>query len=298
MGRYLFFGLTALFIFIYFIYPVFPTLNGKSVAGWTWYACNSKNNFLHGRFIPLAFIVMIYLAVKQVKNEVVSSQKWGLALFCLGLILYLLSVRTLQPRLASVGAPFVILGISYFLFGHRIAKHLVFPSFFLWFAIPIPGLETLMTAKLQLLITEFCYQAGSVIGMELIRDGNNITVLGSGSDPVKIAEGCSGMRSLMALTMIAAVYAHYTQKPLWKKAFLFAMALPLAIIGNFFRIFTILVITEMGYPDFAKRTYHDWAGLLIFFPVALSGLYLFDYLLNRKERRKKVMVRQTSKKTA
>lgn len=134
--------------------------------------------------------------------------------------------------------------------------------------------------------------------MELIRDGNNITVLGSGSDPVKIAEGCSGMRSLMALTMIAAVYAHYTQKPLWKKAFLFAMALPLAIIGNFFRIFTILVITEMGYPDFAKRTYHDWAGLLIFFPVALSGLYLFDYLLNRKERRKKVMVRQTSKKTA
>jgi exosortase len=124
--------------------------------------------------------------------------------------------------------------------------------------------------------------------MDLVRQGNTITILsGSGESSMDIAEGCSGIRSLMALTMIAAVFAHYTQKSLWKKAVLFGSSLPLAIIGNFGRIFTILVIAQMGFADFAMKTFHDWAGLLFFFPIALSGLYLIDYLLNIRERRKR-----------
>ncbi|MGC6427510.1 MAG: exosortase/archaeosortase family protein [Akkermansiaceae bacterium] len=295
--RILLYSILGVFLFFYLVYQAFPTVYGKSLAGWTWHACNPINNFLHGRFIPVAFVIMIYLAYQQVKDEPLSSQKWGLILLVFGLLFYLFAVRTIQPRLASIGAPFALVGASYYLFGHRVARHFVFPAFFLWFAIPVPGLETLLTEKLQLFITEACYQSGMFIGMDLIRSGNDITVVGSGADPVKIAEGCSGMRSLMALTMIAAVYAYYTQKPLWKKALLFSTALPLAIIGNFGRIFTILVITKMGYPDFAKQTYHDWAGLLIFFPIALSGLYVFDYLLNRKQGRKKVKVTKATKAT-
>lgn len=295
IGLYL---IAALFLYFYLFYPAFPTTQGKTLAGWTWLACNDGNGFLHGRVIPLVFCVLVYLAVKKVKDYEVSSEKWGLLLLLVGILFYLMAVRTIQPRLASIGAPFVITGLAYYLFGKRIAAHFVFPAFFLWFAVPIPGLNTLLTAQLQGLITEVCYHGGMLIGMDLVREGNNITVVGGGADPVRIAEGCSGMRSLMALTMIAAVYSYFTQKPLWKKAVLFATSLPLAIIGNFFRIFTILVITKLGFADFAKETYHDWAGLLIFFPITLSGLYLFDYLLNRKQRRKKVLVRQTTKKTA
>ena len=297
-SRLLLWATASLFLFFYLLYPAFPSFSGKSLAGWTWYACNPDSDYFHGRFIFAASVIMVGMACRKIKDEPISSEKWGLALVVIGIVFYLFAVRTIQPRLAVIGAPFVITGVAYYLFGHRVAKHFIFPAFFLWFGIPIPGLNTLLTANLQLFITEACYHAGTLIGMDLIREGNDITVVGSGAQPVKIAEGCSGMRSLMALTMIAAVYAYYTQKPLWKKAVLFAAALPLAIIGNFFRIFTILLITKMGYPDFAKQTYHDWAGLLIFFPIALSGLYLFDYLLNRKQRRKKVKVRKMTKESA
>ena len=129
--------------------------------------------------------------------------------------------------------------------------------------------------------------------MDLVSRGSNITVAGS---TVDIAEGCSGIRSLMALTMIAAVYANYTQKVFWKKMVLFASALPLAIIGNFGRIFTILILANFGWGDFGTGAWHDWAGLLLFFPIALSGLYLFDYLLNFKNRRKKKVKRKVSTK--
>ena len=62
--------------------------------------------------------------------------------------------------------------------------------------------------------------------------------------------------------------------------------------ANFFRIFTIIVLAEFGFSDFAAGVYHDWAGLLFFFPIALAGLMLIDWLINRRENRKKVVVRR------
>ena len=285
----------SLLVLMYFVYPAFPTTLGKSLAGWTWFACNDKNGFLHGRFIPVAFVVMCWFAYQRGKDELVRPSYWGLAILAFGLLFFFAAMRTIQPRLAIVGAPFVVIGIVYYLFGRGVTKHMIFPAFFLWFSMPVPGLEMLLTGNLQVFITKACYQVGIMLGMDLSVQGNNISIANSS---LNIAEGCSGIRSLMALTMIAAVYANYTQKSLWKKAVLFASSLPLAIIGNFGRVFTILIITQLGFEDFAKQTYHDWAGLLFFFPIALAGLYLVDYLLNLKERRKKKVKRTVRRSTA
>ena len=151
-------------------------------------------------------------------------------------------------------------------------------------AMPVPQIQQ-ASALLQVIITKLCYSVGVLLGMDIALQGNTIRATGPNEWGFDIAEACSGIRSLMALTMVAAVYANYTQKQLWKKAFLFASALPLAIIGNFFRIFTILVLAELGFTKFAAATYHDWAGLLIFYPLALGGLFLVDSLLNRRRRR-------------
>ncbi len=287
------FGAIVVLALIYFVYPAYPSFVHKTLATWTWGACNPISNFLHGRFVPVAFGVMIWMAYQKTKGMEAKSSYLGLPILLLGLLFFLVSMRTIQPRLALIGAPFVVIGFTYYLFGLQIAKHVIFPSFFLWFSVPVPGLEAILTGNLQVLITKSCYHTGVFFGMDLVNTGADIYIGGSS---VKVAEGCSGIRSLMALTMIAAVYANYTQKPLWKKAVLFASALPLAIIGNFLRIFTILVLAQFGYADFGTGTWHDWAGLLIFFPIALSGLYLIDYLLNFKEKRSK-RVKRTVKKS-
>lgn len=285
----------AILLLMYTVYPAFPTSSGRTLAGWAWTACNSQNGFLHGRFIPFAFCVMLWIAWQRTKDQKINPSYWGLAALGLGLLLYLLAMRTIQPRLALIGVPFSIIGLAHFAFGFQITKAIIFPAFFFWFTIPVPGLEAALTGNLQTLITRSCYHLGTFVGMDLTSSGSTISVKGSDLD---IAEGCSGIRSLMALTMIAAVYANYTQKSLWKKAVLFASSFPLAIIGNFGRIFTILILSQMGFGDFGKKTWHDWAGLLLFFPIALSGLYLFDYLLNFKERMAKKVkrsIKQTRK---
>lgn len=284
--------LSAVVLWIYFVYPAYPTAVGKSLAAWTWNACNPVNEFVHGRFVPVAFVVMCILGVKRARDEVVKGHWMGLVILGVGLLFFLGSVRTIQPRLALIGAPFTIVGMVYYLAGFRVARHFVFPAFFWWFAIPVPGIKDALTGNLQVMITQGCYHVGMWMGMDLVNIGSTISVRGTKLD---IAEGCSGIRSLMALAMIAAVYANYTQKELWKKAVLFAMALPLAIFGNFFRIFTILLIAHVGFGDFASKTYHDWSGLLLFFPITLAGLYLFDYLLNWKERRRKRVRRRVKR---
>ena len=209
----------------------------------------------------------------------------------LGVTFYLLSARTIQPRLALIGLPFLISGGIIYALGWKKGKHFLFASFFWYFAMPVPGLNQL-TNGLQVIITKWCYHAGEVTGMELTLSGNTIKSATDAWPGFDVAEGCSGIKSLMALVMIAAIYAYYTQVEFWKKVLLFSMALPLALLGNFFRIFTILIIAEMGFVDFAKNTYHDWAGLLIFFPVALSGLFLVDKLINKKKRKVKTTIVQ------
>ena len=285
-------------VVLYFlgIHHAYPSTLGKSLVHWTWLACNSKNDFLHGRFIPLVFVVLSVIAWKKARTETrIPSMSWGIVGISIGIGLYLMSIRAIQPRLALFGLPFLILGSLMIVFGPKVTKHFIFPAFFWYFTIPIPGVQQ-ATALLQVVVTESCYHVGTFFGMQLINDGNTISAVGSKAWNFDIAEGCSGIRSLMSLAMIAAIYANYTQKTLWKKLFLFACSLPLALLGNFGRIFTIMVLAQMGFQKFAAATYHDWAGILIFFPIALIGLFVIDSLLNFNTRiRKKVVRREVSR---
>lgn len=281
-------GLAVLFFWL--IYPVFPNSSTSKDRVILWMADAWRGDFIHGWAVPVLFVVFISMAWKTMKAERIKSSSLGMVSVVFGILLFLASVRTLQPRIALFGLPFLIFGGVYFVYGWRVARHVLFPAFFWYFAITLPGLQQ-ATNGLQVMVTKSCYQVGTFFGMDLIIAGNNIYSADGSWNELKIAEGCSGIRSVMALVMISAIYAYYTQKSIWKKAFLFACSLPLSMGANFLRIFTILVLSEMGYSEFGSGIYHDWAGLLFFFPVALTGLFLIDKLLNWKENRKVVRVR-------
>lgn len=276
--------------FFWLIYPVFSDNSHAQSRVWLWMADAWRKDFVHGWAVPVLFVIFIAMVWGKMKAEPTQRNRLGLVAVVLGILLYLVSVRTLQPRVALFGMPFLIFGGVLYVYGWKVARHVLFPAFFWYFAITLPGLQQ-ATNVLQIAVTKSCYHVGTFFGMGLIIAGNNIYSADGSWNELKIAEGCSGIRSVMALVMISAIYAYYTQKSIWKKAFLFACSLPLSMGANFLRIFTILVLSEMGYSEFGSGIYHDWAGLLFFFPVALTGLFLIDKLLNWKENRKVVRVR-------
>ncbi|MGB0992847.1 MAG: exosortase/archaeosortase family protein [Akkermansiaceae bacterium] len=272
------------------VIPAYPNTSTSNARLLLYMADAWKKDFVHGWAVPFLFVAFVMMAWNKMKNEPQKGHWVGLFGVVFAVLLYVASVRTLQPRLPIIGLPFLISGSIVYLYGWRVARHMFFPAFFWWFAISVPGLQQ-ATNGLQLIVTKSCFLVGKFFGMDLVNTGNNIAPAADDWDALNIAEGCSGIKSLMALVMISAIYAYYTQKELWKKALLFACSLPLALIANFLRIFTIIVLAEMGFSRFAAGAYHDWAGLLFFFPIALSGLFLIDKLLNWKQNRRVVKKR-------
>lgn len=273
--------------FFWLLYPVFPNTSTSKDRVIPWMADAWKGDFMHGWAVPVLFVVFVSTVWKKMQAEPVKGTKLGLAVVSIGLFLFVASVRTLQPRIALFGLPFLIFGGVLYVCGWRVSRHMLFPAFFWYFAITVPGLQQ-ATNFLQVAVTKSSYHMGSFLGMELVNSGTEIKSATGSWDDLDIAEGCSGIRSLMALVMISAIYAYFTQKQVWKMAILFACSLPLALVANFFRIFTIIVLAEMGFSKFAAGVYHDWAGLLFFFPVALAGLFLIDRLINWRSNRKVV----------
>jgi len=283
-------SVTAVMLLFWVIIPIYPNTSTSEDRLALWIADAWRKDFAHGWAVPFLFVYFIYRVWPQMKEEPIERSRWGLLAVAFTILLYVVSVRTLQPRLPLIGLPFLIVGGVQYVFGWKVARHMLFPAFFWWFAVSVPGLQQ-ATNILQIAVTKGCYHVGTAMGMDLLNAGTEIKSGSDSWDGLDIAEGCSGIRSLMALVMISAIYSYFTQKKLWKMAFLFACSLPLALVANFFRIFTIIVLAEMGFSKFAAGVYHDWAGLLFFFPIALAGLFLIDKLLNLKENKKVVRKR-------
>jgi exosortase/archaeosortase family protein len=83
----------------------------------------------------------------------------------------------------------------------------------------------------------------------------------------------------MALLMISAAWAYIAKFVFWKKTILFLSAIPLAIIGNALRIISIFIIAEYGDAQWASTTWHDWSGLLLFYPFSMFLLLVIHSLL-------------------
>ncbi len=249
----------------------YGSIRNLSAASWLWSAWNDDLDYEHGKLFPFVVIGLIIYRYREIKAVVSKGSFWGLAVAFCGVLLYTAAFRTLQPRIAIVGLPFILWGSAWFLWGWRVARMLTFPLFFFWLAIPLPSFQQ-ATTHLQLLATSLAHHGSGLFGVETYVEGTKVLPLKGDWKPLDIAKGCSGIRSLMALLMISAAWAYVAKMAFWKKVLLFLMAFPLAILGNALRVISIFVIAEYGNAKWATTTWHDWSGLLLFYPFSLMLL--------------------------
>ncbi len=280
--------ITGTLVYFYGAIELFGNYRKQTVIYWIWAICGkTEYDYGHGRFVPLAMAFLIFRARKKILSAPRSSEWWGLAILILGIFFYIVAYRTIQARVAAGSIPFVLYGLIAFIWGRHVARHFIFPLILVYFAIPLPGL-TLATNGLQVIATQIAYHVSSLCGADIIAAGTNIQSAAGKWDALAIAEGCSVVRSLIALTFIAAVYGNLTQDKVWKHIVLIGVSVPLAILANSIRVTTIILIAEYGDAEFAAKTYHNFSGF-IFFPMGLAGLLLCGFLINggwKRERQK------------
>ena len=157
---------------------------------------------------------------------------------------------------------------------------LLFPVASLFFLIPLPGIDQ-ATVRLQLLVTKAANLICNLIGIHLMAVGTTLRAMDR-SFNFEIAGGCSGMNSLMAITLMTAVFAHLTQDRLWKQIVLFAASVPVAIIGNIARLVAIMIVAKCFGQEIAGGWFHDISSYVVSFPFAFGALCLVQAVLNWK----------------
>lgn len=281
----------AILVWFYYFQTRYGPGRSQSAIQWIVSAWNPETDYEHGLMFPPLIIGLIWYRFKDLKAVAGQGSYWGLLAILIGAMFYAAGYRTLQPRIAMGALPFILWGAAYYLWGFRVAKILLFPLFFFWLAIPLPSFQQ-ATTHLQILATSMAHNGASLFGVETIVKGTEISSAQGKWEPLEIAGGCSGIRSLMALLMISAAWAYVAKIALWKKVLLFLAAFPLAILGNSLRVISIFVIAEYGDAEWGRTTWHDWSGLLLFYPFSLLLLLAIHSVLEgglpwaKKDRRK------------
>jgi exosortase len=261
---------------VYF-YGFLPLYADRTIANWAWIRYLPEYNQEHSKLIPFVFFFLVWYHRKALAEAPKEGSNWGLALIAIGAFFYLVAARALQARVALFALPFLLAGVVMFIWGKKVTRILAFPFAFLMFLIPAAAIEQ-TSFRLQFLITGVVEQLSDFFGIKTYSVGTTLRAV-DGSWGFDISEGCSGIRSLIAMTMITAIYVHIMEKQLWKKVVIFSLSIVFAVIGNIGRIFTIIILARLGFPNFAGGLYHDWSPFVIF-PFALACMILTSKLLN------------------
>ena len=269
---------TIIATLVYFFQVLHPFYSGtRSVVVWARSAWNPEGDQSYGAFVPLIAIGFFIYHWNDLRRSPKQGDDRGLIGVGLGILLFVLSVRCLQPRIALFATPFLLYGGILYLWGPATARVVLFPCAFLVFMIPVGGI-TQATASLQLFVTDGVRILSKLIGVGIQAVGTSLTATDK-TFSFEIAEGCSGIRSLMAMVMVTAAYVHLTQDRLWKKVTIFSASILFAISGNLGRVFSVVVVAKFVNKDFAGGIYHDYSGW-IFFAVAISAMLGCDRLVN------------------
>lgn len=255
---------------------------GRSAFMWLVQRWNSPySNFSHGWIIVPASIFLLWkkrdaLAAAFPDRRVCRT---GLAVVICALFFHWLGARVTHPRISLVALIMMLWGLPYYFWGWRVAKELIFPCAYLIFCIPLNFLDSL-TFPLRIIATKMAVLLINGLGVAVKRVGSGIYSETAQGFKLDVADPCSGLRSLLAMTALTAVYAWFTQKTLLKKWILFICAVPLAIAGNIVRITALAMVAEAFGEDAATGLYHDYSGYIVF-AVAIMLMVGLGNLLDR-----------------
>ena len=244
------------------------------VVLWRTWATNP--NYSHGYLIPPVVAFLLWRDRRRYLTARGRGSLFGLVLIGLALLGHIVSIRAGVFMTQGYSLVLLLFGLSIFFYGRRATRTVWFPLGYLVLMLPMPPyLMNVIAFRLKV----FAASAGSGIavrlGIPLVRSGMTIHIP-AGS--LRIADPCSGLRSLIALVALGALFAYLTRGKVWKRLVLFASAVPLAVLANVIRISVLCVVANIWGIDAALGFFHDFSGLLLFM-IAFVGLVTVRTLL-------------------
>jgi exosortase len=239
------------------------------------------SNYSHGPLIPVIALGLVWWKWRDISAVDMEPAAGGVLVVALAMGVYYLGVKAVQPRIVVFSLVPLLYGLTLALGGRELFRQLFFPITFLLLMIPLNFLDEVVGFPLRMLVARSSTSLLNWLGIETFHRG---TAIYSAVFHFDVADPCSGIRSLMALTTVTAAYGYVTQHVQWKRWVLFLSAMPLAVLGNLARVTSIALVAQVYGQELASKTYHEYSGYIVF-GVALSTMVVIGLLLNLPYRR-------------
>ncbi|SYZ74801.1 putative Membrane protein [Candidatus Zixiibacteriota bacterium] len=239
---------------------------------------STDGNYSHGFLVPLISAYLIWRKRRELSQLDFSSSISGLYITIVGVVLFILGNAASEYFTIRLSLVVTLFGLVLYLFGHSVIKRTWFEILFLIFMIPIPYVIYFSaTFPMQLFASKVTGALLNFLGMTVVRQGNIIHLP---TQSLEVAEACSGMRSLVSLLALGAIYAYLTQKRFSAKMILFLATIPIAVIGNVFRVFITALIVYTSNVNVTAEPVHSIMGASVFV-IAFILLLILGAILKR-----------------
>lgn len=237
----------------------------------------------HGFLVPVVALWAFYRERPRRARLPVAPDRGGLVLLGLAVATYLVGIAAGGVTLQGVALVAAVAGLVLYSRGKRWLRALAFPVGFLIFMVPPPASwVTPAIVRLQLLVSRASTALFDVFSLPVTRDGNVLNL--PGGETLYVAEACSGVTSIITLTPLGVLLAHFTLKRWGYRLLLVAAVIPLAMAGNLARVVvTVLASLQMGTQRATSSALHEASGLLTYV-VACALMLAVGALLRRLER--------------
>jgi len=237
--------------------------------------------------IPLVSLFMIYNNRAIIFTQI--SRGWGLGaiLIASGATCLVLARLNLWQLASMNQLSFFVFGIVLFwmgsfalFFGTQAFRAARFPLIFLVFTIPIP--EPFLSKLILFLQTGSADAAEAIFrltSVPYLRQGFDFTLPGV---RIRVAEECSGIRSTLALLITTVLACHLFLRSSWKRLILCLVVVPIAMLKNGLRIFTLSTLAVYVNPGFLHGNLHKYGGIP-FFTIALIPMAVLLIFLQKSD---------------
>jgi len=245
-----FFALLAawLLLFQFLGNSILGYVHTPSLFAWLFNLYNiggDENDSSYGNLIP--FLVAGIFWWKRKELLALPLKLWwpGILMLAAALVLHILGFVLQQPLLSVVALFAGIYALTGLAWGREWLRHSVYPFFLFVFSIPLTAHLNFILFPMRLFVCWLVEMAAHIVGIGIIRQGTQL-IDPSGAYGYDVAAACAGMRSLIAVFLLATVIAFGMLRAPGKRIFLIALAVPFAILGNMMRLLAIIIAAEMG----------------------------------------------------
>ena len=227
---------------------IFGYIPSPSLFKWLYITYNidsEESDGSYANFIPFLVIGIFWWKRRELLALPLRAWWPAAGLLAAALALHVLGFLVQQPLVSTVAliaGVYALMGLAW---GRAWLRHSAYPFFLFIFSVPLTSHLNFVLFPLRLFVVWLVEMVAHVVGISVIRHGTQL-LDPSGNYGYDVVAACGGMRSLIAIFLMATVLAFGTLRGGMNRIFLMVLAVPFSVLGNMLRLLVIIIAAEMG----------------------------------------------------